>query len=113
MNLIDNVCIKQACEVIMIFHFMEASVEESRTTDALIKEQTRKIMEKTSEKSVFLFLIRDHKWENLFKDESFLSLLDDAQNISALHRFLCIPLKVLSEAFPEETKMYINPKLLI
>jgi len=112
MDFEKNVLIMCACDYVMAFHYGTASASNYMTLDSSVKEQTGKIMKETSKDSPFAKLIENHEWKVLFGNERWLTFLEGAQNFSTIDSRLCEPLKVLSEFFPEETKIHIIPGLL-
>ncbi|HEY5587849.1 MAG TPA: hypothetical protein VIK86_02720 [Candidatus Paceibacterota bacterium] len=112
MNEWENSRIRKVCDILMEFHYMTASASHYDTEDQSIKDQTQKIMDDSCKSSPLALLIKENKWDELFKNERWLSFLSGAQNFSVLEKGLNIPLLFLSQMFPKETEFHIMPHLL-
>ena len=104
--------IKNACNLIRKFHFGLAGVYFFETEEKQVMDTTIGIVRDTADGSPIDVLIENNKWETLFKNQRWLLFLEGAQNLSVLDQRLVAPLKLLTEFFPEETKMHIFPEIL-
>ena len=104
--------ISASCTIIRMYCYNLASETYFETKEETIKKKTEEIRNATSVLSPIATLIKECKWEELFKNQKWLMMLEGAQNYSAIYSHLVWPLKFLAEYFPVETKNYIDPKFL-
>ena len=108
----DDKQIEDACNFIRAYHFKDSCDKLFRTKEQFVHDQAEKIMNDTCGISPITILIKENNWKQLFQNQTWLELLDEAQEFSSLNSELNEPLRLLSESFRVETDGYIVPGLL-
>jgi hypothetical protein len=108
----ENSRIREACNLVMAYHYGLASARFLETDDISKKNKIKEIMDNSCSDSFLSLLIKENKWDELFKNEKWLNFLQGAQNFSVFEKRLNIPLLFLSKLFPTETEYYIIPELI-
>ena len=99
----ENKEVYYLCERIKLFHFCTVWSIDWNNGSPKVSELQRKTG-KTSDINMF---IAGHDWNNLFKNEEWLQLLEDVQNYNCLNPLVTKELRRLSELFPKETELHI------
>ena len=108
----ENSKIVEACNIIMHYHFVYASEAFYETESNSVKDQTQKAMDNSCKSSTLAILIKENKWDELFKNEKWLNFLRGAQYLGVFNKNLNGPLLFLSKTFPNETEYHIIPGLI-
>ena len=105
-----------ACERVRIFCFMRAgkpimkSKDDEKIGDFL---GAKRVTDSLCKGSLISSIIENHKWEELFANEDWLSVLEMAQNLNSLEAgTISKELETIAMFFPEETKGYIIVDIL-
>lgn len=102
-----------ACERIRTFCFFRAGKHIMSGNDSSTLSTPSNITKMVSQGSEIFALISRRDWQNLFANQEWLSLLEDAQNLNSLEDGTITPqLKVIAESFPKETSGYIFSEIL-
>lgn len=100
-----------ACEHVRVFVIVHAG---STLFKGGSNSQTSDIVNKIHKGSTINYLIQGSDWKTLFSNKDWLKLLEDAQNLNSLtNGSLTLQLKTIAEFFPQETKGYILPEILV
>jgi len=100
----SDVHIYYACESVRIFLLLHAA--SNKGSEAQIN------VESLRNESTIRALISQQKWDELFKNEKWLSLLGDAVSLNTLTERISKELEEIAESFPKETAGIIFPETL-